>query len=127
VLKEAGILAAEIVGFPQLKRDEQGDILPGSLRATGRNGLVGYLTFVALTEPRVYLGFLARLLPLQINAHLDGQFDHDRKLTPEELREELLRRGLPTSIFGIDKPPPLTVEHQPQANGRANSGDGDDL
>src|SRR6516162_2744974 len=30
VLKEAGILAAEIVGFPRFKRDKHGDIVPGS-------------------------------------------------------------------------------------------------
>jgi hypothetical protein len=72
VLKEAGVLAAEIVGFPKFKRDKHGDIVPGSVQATGKNGLVGYLMYVALIEPRAYLGFLGRLLPLQINAHLDG-------------------------------------------------------
>jgi hypothetical protein len=71
-LKEAGILAAEIVGFPKFKRNKHGDIVPGSVQATGRDGLMGYLTFVALNEPRAYLGFLGRLLPLQINAHFDG-------------------------------------------------------
>ena len=55
----------------------------------------GYLTFVALNEPRAYLGFLARLLPLQINARLDGQVADGRQLTLEEAREELCRRGLP--------------------------------
>jgi hypothetical protein len=58
VLKEAGILAAEIVGFPKFKRDKHGDIVPGSVQATGKDGLIGYLTFVALNEPRAYLGFL---------------------------------------------------------------------
>jgi hypothetical protein len=76
----------------------------GSVQATGRDGLIGYLTFVALSEPRAYLGFLGRLLPLQINAHFDGQVDHNRELTPEELREELRRRGLPEHIFGVDRP-----------------------
>jgi len=49
-------------------------------------------------------------------------------LSGEELTRRLEELGLPTSIFGIDKPELLTVEHQPQANGHANgSGDGDDL
>ena len=95
ILKEAGILAAEIVGFPKFKRNKHGDILSGSVQATGKDGLVGYLTFLALNEPRAYLGFLSRLLPLQINAHFDGQVDDGRQLTVEELREELRRRGLP--------------------------------
>jgi len=128
VLKEAGILAAEIVGFPKFKRNKHGDIVPGSVQATGRDGLIGYLTFVAQNEPRAYLGFLGRLLPLQINAHFDSQVDDSRQLSPEELREELRRRGLPTSVFGIDEPAPLNIEREPQANGDANiSGCGDDL
>jgi hypothetical protein len=110
MLKEAGILAAEIAGFPKFKRDKHGDIVPGSVQATGKEGLVGYLTFVALHEPRAYLGFLSRLLPLQINAYFDGQVDHNRKLTPEEVREELRRRGLPEHIF-LDHDP---LDHRPQ-------------
>ena len=51
VLKAAGILAAEIVGFPKFKRDKHGDIVPSSVQATGKAGLIGYLTFVALNEP----------------------------------------------------------------------------
>jgi hypothetical protein len=74
------------------------------------NGLVGYLTFVALNEPRAYLGFLSRLLPLQINAHFDGQVDDSRELTLEEVREELRRRGLPDRIF-LDHGP---LDHCPQ-------------
>ena len=102
VLKEAGILAAKIVGFPKFKRDRHGDIVAGSVQATGKDGLIGYLTFVALNEPRAYLGFLGRLLPLQINAHFDGQVDDDRQLTVEEALEELRRRGL--HILGDDRP-----------------------
>jgi hypothetical protein len=102
VLKEAGILAAEIVSFPRFKRDEHGDIVPGSVQATGKDGLIGYLTFVALNEPRAYLGFLGRLLPLQINADFYSQVD--RELTREELREELRRRGLPDLDFEAHVP-----------------------
>jgi hypothetical protein len=92
---------------------KRGGIVPGSVQATGKNGLVGYLTFVALNEPRAYLGFLSRLLPLQINAHFDGQVDHNRELTPEDLREEL-RRGLPEHIFGVDRP---QLEHPEATQG----------
>jgi hypothetical protein len=114
VLKEAGILAAEIVGFPKFKRDKYGDIVPGSVQATGRDGLVGYLAFIAVTEPRAYVAFLSRLLPLQINAHFEGQVDHSRELSPEELREELRRRGLPEHIFGVDRP---QLEHPEATQG----------
>jgi hypothetical protein len=34
----------------------------------------------------------------------DLEFDHNRELTPEELHEELRRRGLPEHIFGVDHP-----------------------
>src|SRR6516165_9807598 len=52
----------------------------------------------------------------------------EERYSGEELIKKLDEHGLPTSIFGIDKPELLTVEHQPQANGHANgSGDGDDL
>ena len=44
MLKEAGILAAEIVGFPKFRRNRYGDIVSGSVQATGKDGLVGYLT-----------------------------------------------------------------------------------
>jgi hypothetical protein len=114
ILKEAGILAAEIVGFPKFKRDKHGDIVPGSVQATGKDGLIGYLTFVALNEPRAYLGFLGRLLPLQVNAHFDGQVDHNHELTPEELREELRRRGLPEHVLGVDRP---QLEHPEATQG----------
>jgi hypothetical protein len=110
VLKEAGILAAEIVGFPKFRRDKHGDIVPGSVQATGKDGLIGYLAFVALNEPRAYLGFLSRLLPLQINAHFDDQVDDGRQLSLEEVREELRRRGLPDRIFGDHRP----LDHCPQ-------------
>jgi hypothetical protein len=114
ILKEAGILAAEIVGFPKFKRNKHGAIIPDSAQATGKDGLIGYLTFVALNEPRAYLGFLTRLLPLQINAHFDGQVDDGHKLTAEELREELRRRGLPDHVFGIDLP---QLEHPEATQG----------
>ena len=42
--------------------------------------------------------------------------------------ERSARGARAASVFGIDKPASLTVEHQPRANGRANgSGDGVDL
>jgi hypothetical protein len=118
VLKEAGILAAEIVGFPKFKRDKYGDIVPGSAQATGKDGLIGYLTFLALHEPRVYLGFLGRLLPLQINAHFDSQADDSSPLSPEELRDELRRRGLPEHIFG---PPPQIAGFGDNPEGNGNN------
>jgi len=114
ILKEAGILAAEIVGHPKFRRDKYGDIVPGSVQATGKDGLVGYLTFVALNEPRTYLAFLARLVPLQINGHVDSQVDDVRQLTVEEVREELRRRGLPEHIFGVDRP---QLEHPEATQG----------
>jgi hypothetical protein len=104
VLKEAGILAAEIVGFPKFKRDEHGGIVPGSVEPTRKDGLIGYLTFVALNEPRAYLGFLARLLPLQINADFYSQVDRKLSLTEEELAKKLEEHGLPPLMYERDVP-----------------------
>ena len=51
----------------------------------------------------------------------------EEQLSGEEVTRRLEELGLPTSIFGMDKPV-LTIEHPPQTNGHANgSGDGDDL
>ena len=53
-----------------------------------------------------------KLLPLQVRG--GGPYGElelnvtQKQLTPDELETELVRRGLPTSIFGIDKPPDLT-------------------
>jgi hypothetical protein len=44
----------------------------------------------------------------------------EERLSHEELTKRLEEHSLPTSIFGIDEPEPLTVEYQPQENGHAN-------
>jgi hypothetical protein len=103
-LRELILLAAESVGRPKIVRNRRGDII--RLEETGKDG-----AFLALYEPRTFGGLLGRVLPLQVAARLDGEVDVNQRLTLEELREELRRRGLPDHILGIDLPQP---EH-PQA------------
>ena len=92
-LRELILLAAESVGRPKIVRNRRGDII--RLEETGKDGALGYLRFLALYEPRTFGGLLGRVLPLQVAARLDGEVDVNQRLTLEELREELRRRGLP--------------------------------
>lgn len=50
-LKEAILLAAEKVGFD----------------GKGKNGLEGYLTMVAATDTKAFVGLLGKVLPLQVH------------------------------------------------------------
>jgi hypothetical protein len=101
-LRELILLAAESVGRPKIVRNRRGDII--RLEETGKDGALGYLRYLALHEPRTFGGLLGRVLPLQVAARLDGGVDVNQRLTLEEAREELRRRGLPEHIFGVDRP-----------------------
>jgi hypothetical protein len=74
---EAILLAAEKVGEDGL----------------GRDALVGYLRRIALTEPKAFASLLCRVLA----DHITGE-DNDRPemvyRSPEEVREELRKRGI---------------------------------
>lgn len=80
-LKEAILLAAEQVG-------QDGE---------GKNGLAGYLSTIARTQPKVFVGLLSKLLPCQVN---------DSPARPtfrshEEVRAALRQRGIYIDrIFG---------------------------
>jgi len=79
-LKEAIVTAAELVGANQ----------------KGRDGLVGYLSWMAMKHPALFARLLEKLLPLQIasqnNQPLVVQHQH---LSPEQVKEEIAQRGLP--------------------------------
>jgi hypothetical protein len=61
LLKEAILEAAE----------RTGNISEG-VRPTGKDGLVGYLMFLAKEQPKAYTSLLARVLPMQITGEGGG-------------------------------------------------------
>ena len=84
-LKEAIILAAA-------KRGADGE---------GKDGLVGYLFWLARAEPKSFAALLGRVVPL----HIVGGVDHVHRVLPtkEEVLQELKERGLPIeTVFNKD-------------------------
>jgi hypothetical protein len=77
VLKEAILLAAQQVG---------------DLNERGRDGLVGYLRFLACNYPQAYVSLLGRVLPLQVR--VDGQTEVTYR-TVVEVEREMASRGFP--------------------------------
>jgi hypothetical protein len=73
LLKIAIIGAGVLAGFPKMGTVEVSDpknpkkkIKVRDLVATGKDGLQGYLLWLALHEPKAYAGLLGRVLPLQV-------------------------------------------------------------
>lgn len=82
-------------------------ILTGAEKAgsdgEGKDGLVGYLKWLSRAEPASYAMLLGKILPLQL--HMTGNNPNDLpnsppRMTADEIRQELERRGLrmPTMI-----------------------------
>ena len=72
-------------------------------------GGVDRLTAWVKEEPQNEFAFWTqiypRLLPLQIQgAGARGEIEVNVKLSREEMMKRLIERGLPTTLFGIDKP-----------------------
>lgn len=80
ILREALILAAEAAG------------------GGGKDGLVTYLTGVAITKPAAFIAVLGKVLPLEIKTQGEAN-----------ILIEVIRRF---------EPLPLTIEHKP--NGKTN-------
>ena len=70
----------------------------------GKDGLVGYLTWLSRREPAVYGRLLERILPLQLTGKDGGpmQFEYRNK---SDLVARFKERGLPV--------PPSLIEHDP--------------
>jgi hypothetical protein len=83
VLKEAGILAAEIVGFPKFKRDKRGDIVPGSVQARGHRH-----RRQAHEAPCAYAGGISEHIfgPLDLLIHVKGYAALETRAAAERAR-----------------------------------------
>jgi hypothetical protein len=73
----------------------------------GKDGLVGYLMALAAGEPRTFGALLRALLPLQIAPKPDDTITTFRR-SAEEIREELIKRGVPASLLQLPKPRHVT-------------------
>lgn len=76
-LTDAALEAAGLVGN-ELKKD----------KLAAREGLVGYLAWVAREHPKAFMPLLAKVIPTQINTTLGGQLRIiDSTLSPQEAAE----------------------------------------
>jgi hypothetical protein len=76
VLKEAVILAAEQVGND----------------GAGKDGLIGYLRHVAVTDVKAFTGLLGRVIPLQVEGHMS--VEHTSKEQKDAAVEAFMRADL---------------------------------
>jgi hypothetical protein len=65
MLKDAILLAAECMGLPDVVRNDKSEIV--KLIRTGKDGLLGYLNHICETDTKMFVYFLARVLPLQVH------------------------------------------------------------
>lgn len=95
ILKDAVLLAAEQVGDLS---GITGKSLSQEGVEKGKDGLVGYLRWVAKVHPTSFMSILARLLPLQ-----EGKADKFTKTvyrSVEEIMHDVAQRGLNLRGFG---------------------------
>lgn len=50
-------------------------ILIAAEKAGGQNGLIGYLQLQAETNPAPFMSLLGKVLPMQVNAEVDGRIE----------------------------------------------------
>lgn len=77
LLKDAIVMAANLVGADR----------------RGKDGLVGYLVWLAKNEPRSFATLLGRTIPL----HVVGDMDHTHRVytDKEDIKQQLRERGIP--------------------------------
>lgn len=111
ILKDAIILAAEQLGEIGAKEK-------------GKDGLVGYLRWIARRYPEEYVKLLAKVLPVQLTGPDGGAITHKHILSVEEARKQLFERGIPISgVF--DGPAELIEPPRKQiSNGHSNGSNG---
>lgn len=95
LLKDAILMAAEMVGEVEeivLEGSGEDDERPRiKLKYSGKDGLTGYLRWLATKHPASFTTLLAKVLPLQVR--VDGSVKRTYR-NVEEIRAELTRRGV---------------------------------
>lgn len=98
VLKELILIAADVTGSD----------------GKGKDGAVGYLSWLARKEPAVFGNLLGKVLPLQLQMSPPPEgTDSKGRYTASELREQLIARGLRVPTL-IDVTPEKTLSAQPE-------------
>jgi hypothetical protein len=107
--RRENLIAGRKAGTPNNSRNELVEaILSAAERVgedcKGKNGLVGYLTRIAIKEPRMFVKLLLEVLPLQTEP--DSAAEPVVYRTLEEFRAELVRRGIPPALLppGLREP-----------------------
>jgi hypothetical protein len=87
-LMQLVMLAAEQAGY--MRRDDSGHWV-----ATGEDGLLGYLRWVAVNRPERLIALMSHGIPKQVHANVT----HKVTRTPQEIDAELRERGLPVELL----------------------------
>jgi hypothetical protein len=101
LIKETALSALEKVGRPRKAFNKQGKFI--GWMPTGQGGLEGYIHVACINESAM-MGLLGKILPQQVNVKSDGTVTHVLRTTAE-VREELMRRGVPQSMIPLRLPP----------------------
>lgn len=92
LLKDATLLAAELEGDVGLQtKDVKKMYAETDPEAAKRGGLVGYLRWLARTEPTAFVSLLNKIIPTQIK--IDG-FTQTVYESVEEVQDDLAKQGL---------------------------------
>jgi hypothetical protein len=106
LIKETAISACVKVGTPRRAYDEDGKFI--GWMPTGEGGLEGYFMHVACINEGAMIGLLGKILPQQVNVKRDEVVRRVTR-TAVEVREELIRRGVPQSMIPLPMPPGMRV------------------
>jgi hypothetical protein len=114
-LKDAILLAGTEVGdvtmyLAQFAEDDE--FLASSIEERG--GLVGYLKWLAVHEPKTYAGLLGRLVPQQVSLTEDDK-PEEKYQSEEDVRAAMVKRGLPLGpMYG--EWAPKAIEYKAEEN-----------
>jgi hypothetical protein len=87
-LMDLVLLAAEQAGY--MRRDDAGHWV-----ATGEDGLLGYLRWIAVNRPERLIALMSHGIPKQVHANVTPNVAR----TVEEIDAELRERGLPVELL----------------------------
>jgi hypothetical protein len=114
LLKDAIIKAAEELGEMEYVRTGRNGTSRWNWRK-GKGGLLGYLKWMGVHEPKAFAVLLGRVIPL----HVVGDVDHTHHVLRDkaDIQEELRERGIPIrTIFPKALPPPSIDNRPPRDN-----------
>jgi hypothetical protein len=96
IVREAAIMAAEIVGQD----------------GRGKDGLVGYLVNAASKNPVPFLSMLGRCIPVEVKGTVANELVNVKYQTVEKIREAFRRQGIPVppDLYRLEYHDPAELE-----------------